>query len=36
MRRQFNLQIPSVSNVADVDEEVILEINFAAEADGVQ
>ena len=32
MRQQFNLQIPSVSGVADVDEEVILEINFVAEA----
>lgn len=32
MRRNFNLQIPSVSGVADVDEEVILEINFVAEA----
>lgn len=33
MRRNFNLQIPSVSGVADVDEEVILEINFVAEAE---
>ncbi len=33
MRRQFNLQIPSVSGVADVDEEVILEIDFVAEAE---
>ncbi len=33
MRRNFNLQIPSVSGVADVDEEVILEIDFVAEAE---
>ena len=32
MRQNFNLQIPSVSGVADVDEEVILEIDFVAEA----
>jgi polyisoprenoid-binding protein YceI len=33
MRRQFNLRIPSVSNVVGVDEEVILEIDFVAEAE---
>ena len=32
MRQQFNLQIPSVSGVADVDEEVILQLDFVAEA----
>lgn len=31
-RQDFDLQIPSVSGVADVDEEVILEIDFVAEA----
>lgn len=31
-RADFNLQIPSVPNVADVDEEVLLEIDFVAAA----
>jgi polyisoprenoid-binding protein YceI len=31
-RADFNLQIPSVPNVADVDEQVLLEIDFVAAA----
>lgn len=31
-RADFGLEIPSVPNVADVDEEVLLEIDFVAAA----